>query len=106
MKAMLLSMCGDLLPADVLAARHGRDLTHVFFGDTSREFAANWTGAGLDESIVDAETLRANWLSDTPDPRTAGLLQYAWLTDHVAGTGSIPTAGELVLTHSNQRGAS
>lgn len=100
LNAMLLAMCGDLLPADLLDRRPGADLTRVFFGNTSREFAANWTGAGLDESVVDAEALRRNWLSDAPDPRTACLLQYAWLTEQARSTS---TGGEPVLTNSNQR---
>ncbi len=95
--AMVLAMCGDLLPADVLAARRGPDLTRVFFGDSSREFAATWTGAGLDDSIVDVEALRDIWLSDAPDPRTACLLQYAWLTQQLRST---TPAGEVLLTHS------
>ena len=85
--------------------RPAPDLNPVFFGEASREFAANWTGAGLDESVVDTEALRRNWLSDRPDPRTACLLQYAWLTEQVAIGSRPPTAGELVLTQSNQRGS-
>ncbi len=99
LNAMLLAMCGDLLPADLLDRRPGADLTRVFFGDASREFAANWTGAGLDESVVDAEALRRSWLSDTPDPRTACLLQYAWLTEQ--GTSTFKP-GEFLLANSNQ----
>ncbi len=100
LKTMLLEMCGDLLPADVFAKRAGSDLTPLFFSDASREFAAGWSGAGLDESVVDTEALRRTWLSDTPDVRSACLLQYAWLTERgsVPG-GSMPTP-ELLLTHS------
>jgi hypothetical protein len=100
MKTMLLEMCGDLLPAEVFAGRPGANLAPVFFGDASREFAASWNGAGLDESVVDTEALRRNWLSDTPDARSACLLQYAWLTERIsAAGGSLPTP-ELLLTHS------
>ena len=82
-RTMLQRLAGDLLPSDLLTRRPAPDLNPVFFGEPSREFAANWTGAGLDESVVDIEALRRNWLSDRPDPRTACLLQYAWLL----GTG-------------------
>jgi hypothetical protein len=105
MKTMLLEMCGDLLPAEVFATRAGSDLTPLFFGDASREFAAEWSGAGLDESVVDAEALRRNWLSARPDVRSACLLQYAWLTERVSAAGSTPT-DELLLTHSYTREAS
>jgi hypothetical protein len=102
---MLRQMCSDLLPVDVLAARPGPDLTRVFFDDASREFAVIWTGTGLDESIVDAEALRRIWLSDRPDPRTACLLQYAWLTENAPSARSMPTNGQLVHTVHDRREA-
>ena len=102
LKTMLLAMCGEVLPADLFVKRPGADLTPVFFGETSREFAASWTGSGLDESVVDPEALRREWLSDAPDPRTACLLQYAWLTEHARST---PTGDELLLTNANPREA-
>jgi hypothetical protein len=102
LKAMLLKMCGGLLPADVFAKRAGSDLTPLFFSDASREFDAQWSGAGLDESVVDTEALRRTWLSDTPDVRSACLLQYAWLTERVSELGaSIPTA-ELAHTYTSE----
>lgn len=102
LKTMLREMCEGLLPAEVLTTRPGPDLTGVFFGDASREFAATWSGVGLDESVVDTEALRRNWLSDTPDPRSACLLQYAWLTERVWVIPPMPTADEPVLTASYQ----
>lgn len=103
LKAMLLEMCGDLLPADLLAWRAGADLSRVFFGAASREFAAGWTGAGLDDSVVDVEALQANWLSERPDPRTACLLQYAWLSEQVSDPMSVTTVGQPVLAHAATR---
>lgn len=103
LKAMLVAMCGELLPAELLTARPGPDLNPVFFGDASREFATEWTGAGLDGSVVDVEALRRHWLGDRPDPRSACLLQYAWLTEQGSTARQQPTARELVLTHSNTR---
>ena len=93
-------LAGDLLPADLLVERPAPDAIGVFFGARSREFATSWTGGGLDESIVDVDTLRQNWLSDRPDPRTACLLQYAWLTEQLAGASCpFTTTDELILTH-------
>ena len=104
-RAMLQRLVGDLLPSELLARRPTPDLNPVFFGEPSREFAARWNGAGLDESVVEIEALRRSWLSNRPDPRTACLLQYAWLSDQVAlGSSPLP-AGELLLTQSNQRGS-
>jgi hypothetical protein len=102
LKTMLLAMCADVLPEELFAKRPGADLTRIFFGESSRDFASTWTGTGLDESVVNPEALRREWLSDTPDPRTACLLQYAWLTEAARST---PTESELLLTNANQREA-
>jgi hypothetical protein len=104
-RSMLQRLAGDLLPSELLARRPAPDLNPIFFGEPSREFAANWTGAGLDESVVDVAALRRNWLSERPDPRTACLLQYAWLNEPFALGSSPPTSGELQVTQSNQRGS-
>ena len=40
-----------------------------------------WSGRGLDETLVDPEALRREWLSEVPDFRTSLLLQSAWLAD-------------------------
>ena len=104
-RAMLQRLVADLLPSELLARRPTPDLNPVFFGEPTREFAARWNGAGLDESVVEIEALRRNWLSNRPDPRTACLLEYAWLSDQVALASSPLPAGELLLTQSNQRGS-
>ena len=103
LRGILEQLAGDLLPADLLVERPAPDAIGVFFGARSREFATSWSGGGLDESIVDVDTLRQTWLSDRPDPRTACLLQYAWLTEQLAGA-SCPstTTNELILTHQHK----
>jgi hypothetical protein len=98
-------VCGELLPAELLRPRTPLDLTPVYFGEASREFAATWSGAGLDESIVDVVALRRSWLSKRPDPRTACLLQYAWLTERISGTGSGSPERELLVSSSYKREA-
>ena len=103
-RAFLQRLGGELLPSEALARRRAPDLTGIFFGEPSKEFAARWSGAGLDESVVDVEALRRTWLSDRPDPRTACLLQYAWLSEHMGVGGSRSFDRELVTTTSNQRG--
>ena len=79
--AVMEELAGDLLPADVLRRTSKAYFNRVFFGEESRAFAAAWSGRGLDETLVDPEMLRREWLSDVPDIRTALLLQSAWLAD-------------------------
>jgi asparagine synthetase B (glutamine-hydrolysing) len=79
---------GELLPDPVLARRSKASFDSVFWNDASREFAARWTGAGLDESIVDRDALLREWRSDTPSPRTFTLLQSVWLATEGRERGS------------------
>ena len=102
-RELLRRVCGELLPPELLRPRPVPDLTHIFFGDASREFAANWSGVGLDESVVDVAALRRNWLRERPDSRTACLLQYAWLTEQDSGIGS--PERELLVSSSHNREA-
>jgi hypothetical protein len=102
-RALLQRLGGELLPSEALSRRPAPDLTPIFFGEPSREFAASWTGTGLDESVVDTEMLRRTWLSDRPDPRTACLLQYAWIAEQLAVGDAPLSTGELVVTNTNQR---
>lgn len=79
--ATMNALARDLLPADVVARASKAYFNRVFFGEESRAFAAAWSGRGLDETLVDPEALRREWLSELPDFRTALLLQSAWLAD-------------------------
>lgn len=99
----LRQLCGELLPPEALMPRRAPDLTHIFFGDSTREFAKHWSGDGLDESVIDVVALRRNWLSERPDPRTACLLQHAWLTEQFSGNGS--PRRELLVSSSYTREA-
>lgn len=78
-------LAGDLLPGDALRECRPGNLNGVFFGPRAREFAAQWSGEGIDGSIVNVAALRRNWLSDDPDPRTGSMLQYVWLHNHLDG---------------------
>ena len=71
------ALARDLLPADVVGRTSKAYFNRVFFGEESRAFAAEWSGQGLDETLVDADALRGEWLSEIPDFRTALLLQSA-----------------------------
>jgi asparagine synthase (glutamine-hydrolysing) len=79
--ATMDALAGDLLPAQLVGRNTKAYFNRVYFGQESRAFAAAWSGRGLDETLVDPEALRREWLSDLPDFRTALLLQSAWLAE-------------------------
>ena len=79
--ATMDALARDLLPANVVGRTSKAYFNRVFFGEESRAFAAAWSGRGLDETLVDPEALRREWLSEVPDFRTSLLLQSAWLAD-------------------------
>jgi hypothetical protein len=76
------ALARDLLPPDIVGRSSKAYFNRVFFGDESHAFAAEWSGRGIDETLVDAEALRDEWLSEIPDFRTSMMLQSAWLADH------------------------
>ncbi len=84
LRAVHEALCGDQLPASLLSPAPPLDLTPIFFAEASRAFAGRFDGSGLDEAIVDVEALRRNWLGARPDPRTACLLQHAWLCEQAS----------------------
>jgi len=77
--AVLRALASDLLPDDVLARSGKAAFTRCYMGRPTREFAASWSGDGVDLDLVDPEELRRTWLSDTPIAPPAALLQAAWL---------------------------
>jgi hypothetical protein len=79
--AAMNALARDLLPTEVLGRKSKASFNRIFFGQESRAFAAGWSGRGLDDTLVDPEALRSEWLSEVPDFRTSLLLQSAWLTD-------------------------
>lgn len=77
--ATMRGLFGDLLPREILERRTKAHFANAVFRGYTREFARNWNGAGVDETLVDAEALRENWLSPTPHAPSMTLLQQAWL---------------------------
>jgi Asparagine synthase len=76
---VLRSLAPDLLPDQVLARTTKAAFTLCYLSRYTREFAAQWTGAGVDHELVDPDDLRRAWLSDRPPAPTAALLQSAWV---------------------------
>ena len=70
---------GDVLPEGVPARSTKAIFSEVFFGPRMRSFAAQWSGTGLDDSLVDAEKLRREWLAPKPQFCSLVPIQMAWL---------------------------
>ena len=70
---------GQLLPDNVLTRESKAEFTGALWGPAVREFAAEWSGEGVDERLVRVEGLRREWLSERPDFRTILLLHSAWV---------------------------
>lgn len=73
------ALFGELLPEATLTRSVKTVFDEVFWGETSRGFAAGWNGAGVDDDLVDREALASEWAAAEPDPRSFLLLQAAWL---------------------------
>ncbi|HEY4826060.1 MAG TPA: asparagine synthase-related protein [Solirubrobacteraceae bacterium] len=96
--ATMNALARELLPEDVLGRASKAHFNRVFFGEETRAFAESWSGRGLDETLVDPEALRREWLSEVPDFRTSLLLQSAWLTDHALEPPAVGGHRDLVST--------
>ena len=69
----------DLLPDALLARRSKASFNGSRFGEDERDFVTGWDGTGIDDRLVDIDTLRRNWLSARPAGVTGPLLHQAWL---------------------------
>jgi asparagine synthase (glutamine-hydrolysing) len=96
---VMRAIAGGVLPDAILARRDKARFNAVFFGDTSRAFAREWTGKGIDESVIDPDALRREWLDPKPDTRAALPLQVAWLHDQLLDVGNKELADEPVARH-------
>lgn len=85
--ATMRAVAGGALPERLLARQSKAIFDTVFFGEATSRFADEWSGEGLDASLVDVEALRRAWRERDQPFRTATLLQLAWLHDNG------PTAG-------------
>ncbi|MBZ2199015.1 asparagine synthase-related protein [Occultella gossypii] len=77
--ATMKALFSDVLPPALLARRTKASFNKAYAGRYTREFARDWDGSGVDDSLVDPEILRGVWLSDAPTMSTAMLLHQAWL---------------------------
>jgi asparagine synthase (glutamine-hydrolysing) len=75
-------LVGDLLPREVIFRSSKASFNETRWGDDEREFAREWDGNGFDSDWVDADILRAEWLSDNPHPVADFQLHVAWAAHH------------------------
>ena len=90
----------DVLPAPVRSRSTKAGFDGAFWHEHSRELVGRWNGEGVDETLVNPELLREEWLSKAPDPRTYTLLQSVKIAIDLAGvsaaeSGEEPAAGLL-----------
>jgi asparagine synthase (glutamine-hydrolysing) len=72
------SLFGDLLPEAVLTRRSKASFDVIDAPERRRELVERWSGEGVDETYVDVDVLRAEWLRPLSNPSTTPLLQSAW----------------------------
>lgn len=77
--ATMRTLFGDLLPREVLERRTKALFANAVFTRYTKEFARRWPGTGVDQTLVNPETLRTIWLSTDPHAPTMTLLHQAWL---------------------------
>jgi asparagine synthase (glutamine-hydrolysing) len=88
---LMRSVFGELLPADLIGRSTKGGFTDPLWTDTAMRFAREWSGGGVDTSLVDPDALRRHWAGSSRNLLSTTLLQAAWLHDHPAGRTSVPT---------------
>lgn len=78
--ATMRHLFADVLPAPVLNRATKASFNHAHATETTRDFAREWDGSGVDPELVDLDRLRDVWLSDRPTMATGLLLHSAWLS--------------------------
>jgi hypothetical protein len=82
-----------VLPEQIRHRHSKATFTDPLWTEASTTFARSWSGLGVDTGLVDAERLRAHWLSGDRDLLSTTLLQSAWLADQARTTDGDPRAG-------------
>ena len=86
-------LAAGLLPPSLVDRETKAEFSDSYFGPHTKRFAQEWDGrSGVDPDVVDADALRAMWLSDHPHGLSAALLQSAWLASHRSGATAPVTA--------------
>jgi asparagine synthetase B (glutamine-hydrolysing) len=69
------------LPRALMTRRTKATYSVPLWTRTAVSFAREWSGRGLDASLVDPEAVRAAWLAEDRSVMCTSLLQAAWLAD-------------------------
>jgi asparagine synthase (glutamine-hydrolysing) len=86
--AATTELFGDLLPKAILTRPTKASFSAPVWGPATRQFAAEWSGEGVDHRYVDAVALREEWLKPVPHYATMLLMQSAWLHEETTGQPS------------------
>jgi asparagine synthase (glutamine-hydrolysing) len=92
---VLRALAPDLLPDHVLARTDKAAFNGAHMSLHTREFAAKWSGDGVDSDLVDPEELRHGWMNGTTMGLTKALLQQAWLASQRRASESAITSSDL-----------
>jgi hypothetical protein len=79
---VMRTICGSDLPEAVVTRRSKGTFSSPVWTTTARTFAKQWSGGGVDLSLVDVDLLRAHWATDQINLLSTTLLQAAWLHDN------------------------
>jgi asparagine synthase (glutamine-hydrolysing) len=82
------ALCGSDLPEAVVTRRSKGTFSAPVWTSTARTFATQWSGGGVDRSLVDVDLLRAHWAMDDINLLSTTLLQAAWLHDNATRTAA------------------
>jgi hypothetical protein len=79
--ATIDGLLGEVLPAALRGRRDKALFDGVYWQAPARELMSHWDGEGVDPELVDVRALRSFWHAPMLRPRTAHLLQQAWLAE-------------------------
>jgi hypothetical protein len=83
---LMRQVFGELLPEELIERRTKGAFTDPLWTGTARRFACEWSGEGVDRSLVDPDALRRHWAGGERNLVSTTLLQSAWLHDHRSST--------------------
>jgi len=79
---LMRQVFGDLLPNELIERRTKAGFTDPLWTGEARRFARDWSGEGVDRTLVDPDALRRHWAGGSRHLVSTTLLQAAWLHDH------------------------
>lgn len=91
--ALMRVLFADLLPRQVIDRRTKAGFGEAVWTRHSQEFGRSWNGVGVDDELVDVDSLAAHWRRSQPPPGpTLTLLKQAWLAASGIAQGAESTS--------------